>query len=91
MNLKVKPSDDAGYWELHDDHGHICLFESKSTAESLAHMANTYEKLMTALRYIAESAPIPRRNGCYYSKDLAVLQAVASTALRQAQKVEEEE
>jgi len=65
MNFKVIPNDDAGCWELHDDHGYLCHLESESTAESLAHCVNTHDELVAALERLTEK--VERANTIQHS------------------------
>ena len=52
MNLQLKPNDDTGLWEIHDECGHLCNLESESTAEGIIHAVNMLPKLIAALRHV---------------------------------------
>ena len=49
MNLHVKPNDETGLWEIHDDHGFLCKLESESTADLIVHAVNVLPELVAAL------------------------------------------
>ena len=82
MKLRVKPNDESGFWEIHDECGFLCHLESKSTAALIVHAANILPELIAALE-LAESAVRYHhaREGCP-----ATLQAVRA-ALRKTRNI----
>ena len=79
MNLRVKPNDESGLWEIHDECGFLCQLESESTAALIVHAVNVLPELLAALE-LAEPAVAYHhaREGCPMT-----LQAVRA-ALRKA-------
>ena len=55
MKLHVKPNDESGFWEIHDECGFLCHLESESTAALIVHAVNILPELAAALE-MAEPA-----------------------------------
>ena len=49
MKLRVKPNDETGLWEIHDECGFLCQLESESTAAVIVHAVNVLPELLAAL------------------------------------------
>ena len=65
MKLRVKPNDETGLWEIHDDCGFLCQLESESAAALLVHAVNVLPELVTALEMAIPSVEYHHaREGC---------------------------
>ena len=65
MKLHIKPNDETGAWEIHDESGFLCKLESESTAVLIVHAVNVLPELAAALE-MAEPAVAyhHEREGC---------------------------
>lgn len=55
MKLHVKPNDETGFWEIHDESGFLCKLESQSTADLIAHAVNVLSPLVGFLQAANEA------------------------------------
>ena len=65
MKLHVKPNDESGLWEIHDDSGFLCNLESESTAALIVHVVNILPELAAALEMATPAVEYHHaREGC---------------------------
>ena len=58
MNLRIKPNDETGFWEIHDESGFLCKLGSESTAALIVHTVNALPELTTALEMAEHQSPV---------------------------------
>ena len=55
MKLHVKPNEESGFWEIHDENGFLCHLESESMAALIVHAANVLPQLVAFLQAANEA------------------------------------
>ena len=55
MNLRIKPNDETGFWEIHDECGFLCKPESQTTAVLMVHAVNVQSALADFLQAANEA------------------------------------
>lgn len=65
MKLRVKPNDESGLWEIHDECGFLCHLESESTAALIVNAVNILPERTAALEMAQPAVEYHHaREGC---------------------------
>ena len=65
MKLHIKPGDETGFWEIHDESGFLCKLESESTAALIVRSVNLLPELAAALERAEPAVEYQHaREGC---------------------------